>query len=78
MRSGIQEYFLEGAYRNVHSRLRAHAESIAFFGGGDREGQTVMAYFDNLLAHLYRVIDVRYLPGMLALKRKELALLVSH
>ena len=29
---------LEGDFRGAHSRLRTHAESIAFFGGGHREG----------------------------------------
>lgn len=54
-----QEYFLEGAFRNVHARLRTHAESIAFFGGGACEGKTVDTYFNNLMKHLYTVIDVR-------------------
>lgn len=57
---GEQEYFLEGAFRNVHSRLRTHAESIAFFGGGEREAKTIEKYFNDLITHLYRVIDIRY------------------
>lgn len=32
-----KEQALEGAFRFLHSRLRTHAESVAFFGGGDRE-----------------------------------------
>ncbi len=28
------QYQLEGAFRAVHTRLRTHAESVAFFGGG--------------------------------------------
>jgi ABC-type uncharacterized transport system fused permease/ATPase subunit len=32
-----QEQELEGTFRFMHSRLRTHAESIAFFGGGSRE-----------------------------------------
>ena len=28
------QYRLEGAFRAVHTRLRTHAESVAFFGGG--------------------------------------------
>lgn len=31
------QYRLEGAFRGVHSRLRMHAESVAFFGGGAKE-----------------------------------------
>ena len=55
----LQEYFLEGAFRNVHTRLRTHAESIAFFGGGEREGKSIRVIFNNLLAHLRAVVDIR-------------------
>lgn len=55
----LQEYFLEGAFRNLHSRLRTHAESVAFFGGGMREGSMVGQQFSMLMAHLRRVIDIR-------------------
>ena len=59
----LQEYFLEGAFRNVHTRLRTHAESIAFFGGGEREGKSIRVIFNNLLAHLRAVVDIRQDPG---------------
>jgi ABC-type uncharacterized transport system fused permease/ATPase subunit len=36
-----KEQALEGAFRFLHSRLRTHAESVAFFGGGDREKSMV-------------------------------------
>lgn len=54
-----QEYYLEGAFRNVHTRLRTHAESIAFFGGGMREGKSIAVIFNNLIAHLRSVVDIR-------------------
>ena len=54
-----QEYFLEGAFRNVHTRLRTHAESIAFFGGGVREGKSIAVIFDTLISHLRAVVDIR-------------------
>jgi ABC-type uncharacterized transport system fused permease/ATPase subunit len=57
----LQEYFLEGAFRNIHTRLRTHAESIAFFGGGAREGSTIASIFDDLLKHLRTVVDLRCL-----------------
>ncbi|KAK9846568.1 hypothetical protein WJX81_006713 [Elliptochloris bilobata] len=56
-----REYYLEGAFRNIHSRLRAHAESVAFFGGGAREGATIAVSFDALMQHLSSVIDIRWL-----------------
>jgi ABC-type uncharacterized transport system fused permease/ATPase subunit len=43
-------YRTEGAFRAAHSRLRAHAESVAFFGGGAREAATVDARFRDVLA----------------------------
>ncbi|KAK9820297.1 hypothetical protein WJX72_008694 [[Myrmecia] bisecta] len=55
-----KEYFLEGAFRNIHTRLRTHAESIAFFGGGAREGSTVSTYFNKLMGHLRRMIGIRW------------------
>ena len=45
-----RQYWLEGAFRRLHTRLRAHAESVAFFGGGAREGATVDAAFLELQA----------------------------
>lgn len=57
------EYGLEGAFRNAHSRLRAHAESIAFFGGGPREGRLVSESFDALTKHLHALINLRWAYG---------------
>eukprot|EP00887_Chlorella_sp_A99_P003200 scaffold9.g3200.t1 len=45
-----REYALEGAFRNAHARLRAHAESVAFFGGGAREGGAIGASFATCVA----------------------------
>ena len=48
----------------MHTRLRTHAESIAFFGGGVREGKSIAVIFDNLTAHLRSVVDIRCILGM--------------
>jgi ABC-type uncharacterized transport system fused permease/ATPase subunit len=37
-----------GRYRAVHSRVRTHCESIAFFGGDEREKAVVDAEFKNV------------------------------
>lgn len=50
---------MEGNFRSMMSRLRSHAESIAFFGGGPREGSLVDQCFRELLKHLRTVIDIR-------------------
>lgn len=57
--AGVQ-YRLEGAFRNVHSRLRTHAESVAFFGGGSKEGASVAASFDALMSHLRSMSNRRW------------------
>eukprot|EP00755_Sulcionema_specki_P004205 Sspe_Gene.29507::Locus_14057_Transcript_2_3_Confidence_0.333_Length_1509::g.29507::m.29507/K05677/ABCD3, PMP70; ATP-binding cassette, subfamily D (ALD), member 3 len=46
-----KEQELEGQFRFVHTRLRTHAESIAFFGGGSREKAIADTHLANLLKH---------------------------
>ena len=55
-----EEQLREGAFRNVHARLRTHAESIAFYGGGRKEGETVSRYFKELQHHLRKVVRVKW------------------
>ena len=43
-----RESKLEGTFKFVHARVRTHAESIAFFGGGMRECALVSKRFDEL------------------------------
>lgn len=58
-----REYFLEGAFRTAHSRLRAHAESIAFFDGGFKEGSLIRVAFDGLVDHMRSLIRLRWSYG---------------
>ena len=50
---------MEGAFRSVHTNLRTHAESVAFFGGGDKEGHTIDGHLQALMAHRHRTVDIR-------------------
>lgn len=59
-----EEYKLEGDFRNAHSRLRTNAESIAFFGGGQREGESINAYFQRLLCQLHHLVSLRFSYGL--------------
>ncbi|KAG8079143.1 hypothetical protein GUJ93_ZPchr0007g5315 [Zizania palustris] len=59
-----QEQELEGTFRFMHSRLRTHAESIAFFGGGSREKAMVEAKFTALLSHSRILLRKRWLYGI--------------
>ena len=55
-----EDHRLEGAFRASHARLRAHAESVAFFGGGAREAATVGARFSELLRHSASLARARW------------------
>ncbi|XP_066356803.1 ABC transporter D family member 1-like [Miscanthus floridulus] len=59
-----QEQELEGTFRFVHSRLRTHAESIAFFGGGSREKAMVEAKFIKLINHSKILLRKQWLYGI--------------
>ena len=57
------QYELEGAFRGSHTRLRTHAESIAFFDGGHREGQEIAKHYEALVGHLRRLINLKWSYG---------------
>ena len=42
---------LDSKFKRVHVRVKTCAESIAFFGGGERERQTTEIAFNNLMTH---------------------------
>lgn len=59
-----QEQQLEGSFRYMHSRLHAHAESIAFFGGGLRERALIEDRFHALLEHSEKLLIKRWIFGI--------------
>ncbi|PUZ52854.1 hypothetical protein GQ55_5G006800 [Panicum hallii var. hallii] len=59
-----QEQELEGTFRFMHSRLRTHAESIAFFGGGSREKAMIEAKFSTWLNHSKVLLRKKWLYGI--------------
>jgi ABC-type uncharacterized transport system fused permease/ATPase subunit len=50
------EQQLEGEYRQLHSWLRTHAESGAFYGGESIEASHIMQRFRALVNHLNVVV----------------------
>ncbi|KAI4345241.1 hypothetical protein L6164_012381 [Bauhinia variegata] len=60
-----QEQQLEGTFRFMHERLRTHAESVAFFGGGAREKAMVESRFIELLRHSKYLLKKKWLFGIL-------------
>uniref|UniRef100_A0A0V0IZK6 Putative ABC transporter D family member 1-like n=1 Tax=Solanum chacoense TaxID=4108 RepID=A0A0V0IZK6_SOLCH len=60
-----QEQQLEGTFRFMHERLRTHAESVAFFGGGAREKEMVEARFKELLHHSSLLLKKKWLFGII-------------
>ncbi|KAG5529449.1 hypothetical protein RHGRI_029992 [Rhododendron griersonianum] len=60
-----KEQQLEGEYRQVHSRLRTHAESIAFYGGETREESHIQEKFKTLVRHMSVVLHDHWWFGMI-------------
>ncbi|XP_024021422.1 ABC transporter D family member 1 isoform X1 [Morus notabilis] len=60
-----KEQQLEGEYRQLHSRLRTHAESIAFYGGESREESHIKEKFQTLIRHLRVVLHDHWWFGMI-------------
>jgi ABC-type uncharacterized transport system fused permease/ATPase subunit len=48
-----KEQELESDYRFCQTRLRNHAESVAFFGGDEMEHTIASSYFEKLVDHMY-------------------------
>lgn len=59
------EQQLEGTFRFMHERLRTHAESVAFFGGGAREKAMIESKFEKLLNHSLLLMRKKWLYGIL-------------
>lgn len=55
---------LEGEYRLHHSRLIAHSEEIAFFGGAQREKLYINHALDNVVAHARKLFRARWRIGV--------------
>ncbi|XP_074590058.1 ABC transporter D family member 1-like [Curcuma longa] len=60
-----KEQQLEGDYRQLHSRLRTHAESVAFYGGENREASHIWQKFKTLVNHLNVVLHDHWWFGMI-------------
>ncbi|KAL8034186.1 hypothetical protein ABFX02_12G011400 [Erythranthe guttata] len=60
-----KEQQLEGEYRQLHSRLRTHAESIALYGGENREEFHIQKKFQNLIQHMRVVLHDHWWFGMI-------------
>ncbi|XP_047326997.1 ABC transporter D family member 1-like [Impatiens glandulifera] len=60
-----EEQQLEGTYRFMHERLQAHAESVAFFGGGAREKMVIDSRFKELINHSISLLKRKWLFNIL-------------
>lgn len=74
-----EEQRLEGEYRLHHSRLIAHSEEIAFFGGANREKLYINAALDAVVAHARRLFRARWRIGVIdAILVKYVATIVGY
>ncbi len=55
-----KQAMLEGAYRHLHSRLRTNAESVAFYGGINKEGDLLKNKFSEVRVHTDRVLSKQW------------------
>lgn len=55
---------LEGEFRHTHDRLKAHAESVAFCGGGPYEKRSVDGRFAELTEHIRSVLRRKWMFGI--------------
>lgn len=55
---------LEGEFRHTHDRLKAHAESVAFCGGGPYEQHSANARFTNLAEYSKSVLRRKWTFGI--------------
>lgn len=51
-------------YRHLQARLRSNAESVAFYGGIEKEGKIIVARFKELLRHHSRLLTKQWQFGM--------------
>lgn len=49
-----------GEYRNLQQRLTNNAESVAFYGGIDREGSLIKARFRQLVKHQAHLLRTQW------------------
>ena len=53
-----------GLYRHLQARLRSNAESVAFYGGIEKEGKIITHRFKELLRHHSRLLTKQWQFGM--------------
>lgn len=53
-----------GTYRHLQARLRNNAESVAFYGGVEKEGRLIKHKFKDLLRHHARLLTKQWQYGM--------------
>lgn len=55
---------LEGIYHQLHSRLKVNAESVALYGGMQKEGETIQESFKELLKHNAKLLNKQWTFSM--------------
>ena len=56
--------FIAGGYRHLQARLRNNAESVAFYGGVEKEGRIIKHKFKDLLRHHGQLLTKQWQFGM--------------
>lgn len=53
-----------GSYRQLQTRLRANAESVAAYGGIEKEGNLINDSFKKVVRHRSKLLQTQWLFGM--------------
>lgn len=59
---------LEGAHRTLQGRLRANAESVAFYRGAAKEGELLRSSFRDAVQHHARMLGKQWTFGMVQVR----------
>lgn len=60
----LHRCFLTGSYRQLQTRLRANAESVAAYAGIKKEGHLIVGSFKKVVQHRGRLLKTQWLFSM--------------
>ncbi len=65
-----KQQLLEGSYRQLHTRLTANAESVAFYGGIEKEGSLLQSRFKEVIKHHTKMLGRMWRFQMVQVRMK--------
>ena len=69
---------MAGSYRQLHARLRTNAESVAFYGGVEKEGNLIVSKFKQLVKDQMKLLNTQWRFAMWQVNTHMLHVSLSH